>query len=303
MYDYIKAFSLTNEKVSENYLNIVFDGEDKITKQRILIANLSNMKVIQNCYGISLKGSPAKYFFNNNLETLTRQATERAIERISDELCFKIKDSRVYKIDVATNIFTKEDFREYINWLGDLQYFDKSKFNDSLYYTNSKRQVVIYNKLKEMRRKGVYIPKDFFNYIDRNLRIELRIKNRLRNEFKRIVTISDLYDEDFYIMMLDKWKETYFKINKINKINYNIVDKLTSNQVYELIFSELIMKEGYDSIMQKVDLLRNKCKTSVEASRCKSKIKSLIQNRDFTETNDLINELDSKVIQAVAKYR
>jgi len=303
MFDLIGSYTETRQRICEDYLNIFFDGIDKRTGEKIIMGELGNLKIKQNYNGFSIRGSLAKYYLNNNLETLTRQTTEKAVEKIADELRIKVSNSRLFKVDIATNFIMKEDIKKYQACLGDLKYMTKSVINESVYYSNSKRQIVFYDKLREMSRKGVIIPKEFKQFKGRLLRYEVRFKKRLKNEFKRILTLSDLYDEDFYIMILDKWKETYFQINKINQINYNKVENLTSKQAFDLIFSKLIIEKGLDSVLSDIDLLKDKFKSGVETSRCKRQIKELISKKKYTESNELIQELDNKVRQAVANYR
>ncbi|NQU51763.1 MAG: hypothetical protein HQ522_04420 [Bacteroidetes bacterium] len=49
------------------------------------------------------------------------------------------------------------------------------------------------------------------------LRVELRFRNRLREQLNRpSITAGLLYDETFYRELVERWKDEYFSIQKIN---------------------------------------------------------------------------------------
>lgn len=303
MYDTINSFTLTNDRVNQDCLNNLNEFINEKTGQRILKGDLGNLKIKQVYDGVSIFGSLPKYFLGNNLETLTRQGTERAIEKISDELCIKCNGSKIYRIDIAGNLLMKEPTYKYLSYLGDCRYMKKSNFNNSLYYSNSKKQIIFYDKPKEMKKKRADIPEEFKKYEDRILRFELRFKKRIKDQFGKIIFLSDLSDEDFYIMILNKWKEAYFEINKIKSLNLNKMEKVTSKEFKDYLLSYFILEKGLDQILNSVDTNRDKFKSSTEASRLKAEIKRIINNSNYSDNSELTLELDEKVIQAVKYYR
>ena len=123
MYDLITSFTETKQKINYNYLVNLDEKRDLITGEDIIKGELENLKVKQNCNGVSIFGSLPKYLFGNNLYSITRKATEQAIEKISDELLLNVKDSRIYRIDVAGNFKMKKLLKHYLVCLGDLNYF------------------------------------------------------------------------------------------------------------------------------------------------------------------------------------
>ena len=303
MYDTICSFIQTREKINKNFLNILNDSQDKITSEETLKGELGNLKVKQVYDGISIFGSLPKYYLGNNLKTLTRQGTERAIEKLSDELCINLKESKLYRLDVAGNFVMNEPYLNYLPYLGDCKHLKKSNWRGSAYYTNSKRQLVFYDKPKEMKNKRAELPEEFKQYESRILRYELRFLKRIKDQFGKVVLLSDLYDEDFYINILNKWKDSYFEISKINSLNLNKMENATSKEFKDYLLSNLIQEKGLDHILDIVDSNRNKFKSSIEASRLKAELKRIINNSNYSENNELILELDEKVNQAVKYYR
>ena len=189
--------------------------------------------------------------------------------------------------------------KKYLSCFGDLQYFKKGFHSESVYYSNSKKQIIFYDKLKEMANKKETIPDEYKQYKGRVLRYELRFKSRIKDEFNKSVYISDLYNSDFYTSILNKWQEYYFLINRIPKINFNKMAYSTAGIYKDYLLTQFINEKGLDIILNDIDTNRDKFKTSVEASRCKDSIKKLFKNKNYLEPNDLINELDNEVKKAI----
>jgi hypothetical protein len=83
----------------------------------------SNYKVNISPQGISFKGSLAKYFLPDNFHTLTRSDSERAIEKMADEIHLPMKQAKVTRIDFAQNFIVKYPPEAYYNYLGDCQHY------------------------------------------------------------------------------------------------------------------------------------------------------------------------------------
>jgi hypothetical protein len=103
------------------YLSNVTEHTKK--DQDYITGYLKNLRVNINESGISVHGSIAKYFLNDNFNTLQRQDIQRAFEQIEDEIHLPIKESKVTRIDFAQNFITKYNPESYYNYLGQCQYF------------------------------------------------------------------------------------------------------------------------------------------------------------------------------------
>lgn len=266
--------------------------------------NLNNYKVGIYETGISLKGSICKYFTNDNLQTLTRSGMERAIEQMSDELSLPVNLARINQVDLATHFIMNRTAPEYYPYLGDKRYFKRLQAtNDTLYYNTSARQLIFYNKLKEAKSKGVIIP-DVFN--NKNLlRYEIRHKGRLGKQFNLPeVTAETLYNEKFYINLIDIWVKEYFNIQKINRLTINNMENIkTPKDAENMIFGLLLNKVGHDEIENLITDLKAKQVYSDPKyySRLKTKLKQLANMTEITEKSELITELD-KEIKSIKQY-
>ena len=110
---------------------------------------LKNYRVNISGQGVSLKGSLAKYFLPDNFHTLTRSDSARAFEMMSDELCLPIQKAKVNRIDFAQNFLMIYEPEAYYPYLGDCQYYQRQPTSNSLYYSNTLRQKLFYNKIAE----------------------------------------------------------------------------------------------------------------------------------------------------------
>lgn len=308
MYDTVHIWTEHKKSLSELKNLVDLKSEVRLnTGEEILKGNFRNFSVYQNPNNISLKGSLAKYYFEgSNLETLTRGDTQKAIEKLSDELSLKINTGKITRIDVGTNFIMKEHYRTYFTQLGDLSRFERAFFEGSLYYGNGTKQLVLYEKVTDLENKKIPVPAEIRAYKGRVLRYECRFRKRISKAFnKDIVKAAELYNEDFYMKLIDKWKEYYLGINKLQKLKFKDMALETMN--VKLFEADLMLKGiekigGIEEALSLVEYSRNKL-NRVQVSRLKNKILKLNKTKDLTEPMETIKELDTKVRQAAEQYR
>jgi len=140
----------------------------------------ANYRAIVSLSGLSLKGSLARYYLDDNYQTLTRSDSGRAIEMIADELHLPIDKAKVTRIDFAQNFLMTYKPESYYNYLGECQYYQRLSQPNSLYYSNGLRTKLFYNKVEEGKRKRQSLP-EVWN--DQNvLRYEMRFSKRLPSQ-------------------------------------------------------------------------------------------------------------------------
>jgi hypothetical protein len=268
--------------------------------------SLNNLKV--NIYesGVSIKGSLAKFHLTDNLHTLTRSGTHEAIEHLSDVLNLPIDKAKITAIDLATHFIMKYPPNSYYSFLGSKKYFNRLQAStDTLYYNTKPKQLIFYDKSIEATAKKVDIP---IIYKDINLlRYELRHKGRLNKQFNMPeFTGATLYNERFYIDIINLWVKEYMNIQKIQRFTLQNIDNMkTPNDAIEMIFGMYLLKAGQseiDSILN--DLKAKKAFPDPKYySRVKSKLNSIMNKPEITEKSDLIKELDQNVKQIKLYYR
>lgn len=265
---------------------------------------LNNYKVSISAQGVSLKGSLAKYYLPDNFHTLTRSDSARAFEMMADELHLPIQKAKVNRIDFSQNFIMDFEPQAYYNFLGESQYYERQPQSKSLYYTNTLRQKLFYNKIAEGKSKGLKLPDVWKG--QNVLRYEMRFTSRLPKQFNQSeIAASKLSDEKFYVALFDKWLAEYEAINKLHTINFNLSDMNSPKDFWKQMNLMTINMIGQDKIMMEIENLRHqKAFDKPEYySRLKKEVKELCKTPEMTSASDLVAELDKKIKSSKRYYR
>ena len=284
------------ENVGEHYYN----GEVVIT------GSLNGLKISLNKYQMKIKdGSLCKWYLGDNFQTMGRGDTQRAIEKLSDTLHVPMSKATVTRLDIAQNFITRYPPEVYLNHLGILRYATRLQEPNGVYYSQTGGRLCFYDKNREQKSRREPIPE---LYEGRNvLRYEQRYTNRIASQLKvGEVTGAMLYDEAFYIGLLNRWEWTYKAIQKINDVSLNFQAMKNTRQLYKMgvlslieqVGGQLQMIEQINEAQKRGELSKKQAfdlrKTINEACRIKDTL---------TVPNEAIKELDKKVSVAVKYYR
>lgn len=274
----------------------------------VLTGQLNGLKISISDYQLKIKGgSLCKWYFGDNYQTLGRGDTERALEKLSDTLHIPMSKAAVTRLDIAQNFITRHPPEVYLNHLGALRYYKRLPMADvgSLYYSGSAGRLCFYDKNREQRGSRESIPE---LYRDRNvLRYEQRYMSRITAQFKaEEVTGAMLYDRKFYATLLNRWRDTYKSIQKINDVSLNFEEMKSRQQFYMMGVIALAEKAGGQMEMyrqikeaQNMGILTRK-----QAYEIRNTVKRAFDIREgLTVENEAIKELNKKVDEAVKFYR
>jgi hypothetical protein len=309
MYDTVNLW-LPMDRIASFDLSTTLQGLTGITEhtkddgQIYVSGYLNNYKVSISGQGVSLKGSLAKYFLPDNFHTLTRSDSARAFEMMADELHLPIQKARVNRIDFSQNFIMDFEPQAYYNFLGECQYYERQPQSKSLYYTNTLRQKLFYNKIAEGKAKGLKLPDVWKG--QNVLRYEMRFTSRLPKQFNQPeIAASRLSDEKFYVTIFDKWLAEYEAINKLHSINFNLSDMNSPKDFWKQVSLMAINMIGQDNIMIEIEKLRHqKAFDKPEYySRLKKEVKELCKTPEMTSASDLVAELDKKIKSSKRYYR
>ncbi len=278
------------------YLSDYEPFENKKTGEKWINGHLGNFKININENRILFKGSIAKYYLGNNIETLTRIQTQSAIEKMSDEIHLPMNDAKVTRIDFASNLIVDHPPQIYCNYLGECRHFVRSFHEKTLYYENHQRIKTFYDKIKEVKKKnkGESISKEWLE--NKILRYELRFIKRLPSQFNRLeINVSSLYEEKFYVNLVDRLVEEYEKINKLRQVKFDSKKMKTPNDFIKQLAVERLFDIGQVRAMQRVDEMKKKFANSQNYYRLKRDITNLCKNPKYTDEPELIEELTNKV--------
>lgn len=311
MYDTIFARLTQGEVQGIDFLSETSCYLDNVAQHNfsdnvVITGNVGNLKVSLNHFQVKVKdGSLCKWYFGNNFKTMSRKDTQMAIERLSDTLHLPIDKAIITRIDIAQNLITRYPPEVYFNHLGLLQYATRLQEPNGIYYSQTGGRVAFYDKCREQRKKGEDVPE---LYEGKNvLRYEQRYTKRIARQLNvPEVTGSMLFDESFYIGMLNRWRDTYKNIQKVNDVNLNFGIMKTKQQLYTMGVLSLIERMGGQ--MEMIDQINEAQKrgelTNKQAYDLRQTIKNAGKVRDgFTTPNEAIQELDQKVSEAIRFYR
>ena len=311
MYDTVNFRLQQSEAVGVNFLaetpcfldNV---GEHHYNDETVITGSLNGLKISLNRYQMKIKnGSLCKWYLGDNFQTMGRGDTQRAIERLSDTLHVPISRATVTRLDIAQNFIVKYPTVVYINHLGALRYATRLQEPDGIYYKQSGGRLCFYDKNREQKRHGEPIPE---LYEGKNvLRYEQRYTKELAKQFKvGCVTGAMLYDEQFYIGLLNRWRDKYTAIKKINDTSLNFQAMRTKQQLYRMGVLSLIEQAGGQlQMIEQINEAQKRGELSKkQAFDLRHTINEACKIRDgLTVPNEAIKELDKKVSEAVKYYR
>jgi hypothetical protein len=293
--DYVPQFL---ERTSEHYFN---NGQScSITGYN------KGLKVIVTDKSIKIKNSSlCKWWLNDNIATMFRGDIQRAIEKLSDILHLPMTDSDVTRVDIANNFLVKHDSSLYYDGLGVLNHFKRSQLDSSLYYHGANGKYIFYDKLKDAKYKKMVIP-DLYH--GKNLlRYERSFKQRVCQQLNRSeLKASTLYDDNFYIEIIDRWAVDYQRINKgkdFKKLDYNMIKNVSEVKTQGVLFY-IESRGGLTNVLNEVKQAQTAgVLTSKQAQRIRDEYRSVSNNKLFVDDNELMQELDAKVKQVQRYYR
>jgi hypothetical protein len=296
-----QPFEMCNKGSVVNSIVNMLDNATQHTKQdgtKYISGYTLGMKAIVLPIGLSLTGSLCKSYMNNNFQTLTRQCTQRAIEQLSDIIHISLNGAKVSRVDIGQNIIVNEAPEKYYYFLGNSKHFERLEQPHSITYQQGLRTKLFYNKVEEAKSKKLLLPVMFENR--HVLRYELRFMSRLPKQFnKAIVIAQDLYNEAFYIDMLQRWIGEYSIIHK-NKLLTPKTETMTSKQATDYFLAILIELQGQNNALEVASHLKDRFPSPREFKRFKAKINSL---KDLTQESDLIKELGTKINRVAESFR
>ena len=311
MYDTIN-FRLTAEDVCNinfleetpcylnNIAHHIFSGVPVVT------GDLGGLKVVASEWQVKVKdASLCKWYLGDNFQELGRGTTQQAIEKLSDDLHLPMDRATITRLDVGVNIITQHPPATYLNHLGVLANAKRLQQPIGLYYSKRDEVLCFYDKVMECKAHNELLPP---LYRGRNvLRYEQRYMHRIHSCLKvPAVTGATLYDEAFYMAVLERFLKAYKVIKKINDIkpNFKIMkgrkdfQRMGVLSLIERLGGEIELTNQINEAQQRGEL------TSKQAYDLRNEVRKACEIKDgFTEPNEQITELDKKISEAVKFYR
>ena len=313
MFDTVNLRITRNEVAGVDFLSEIpcYLDRDSVamhtfTDGEVITGTLGNLKVSLNGFQVRVKdGSLCKWYLGNNFQAMGRKDTQRAFEKLSDTLHLPMDKAAVTRLDIAQNFIVRHPTEVYLNHLGLLKNATRLVEPYCIYYNKAGLRMAFYDKNREQKANKEPIP-DL--YIGRNLlRYEQRYTQRVARQLNVLeVTGSMLYDEAFYISLLNRWRDSYKDIQKINDVSLNFQAMKTKQNLYRMGVLSLIEQVGGQMAMmeQITEAQKQGTLTRKQAYDLKQAVQDACTLKDgLTMQNEAIIELDRKVSEAVKFYR
>ena len=233
-------------------------------------------------------GSLCKWMYGDNYSVLTRRDTKEAINRLSDYFSIDMRDAQITRLDIGVNMIVRNPPASYYDVMGALNGALPQKYNTSLYYAlhSGNESLCFYDKNIQQRQAGQPIPELYQGC--NVLRIEQRYMRPTRLLGGRI-TAKMLYNEKFYIKLVEDFHALYMDIEKINTHKVDMSQFNGVKDFYTVAAQEFIKNNGgYNSFMQWVKDMQKKGIFDKERAR---QFRELIRKlNDTAQKNVIVSE-------------
>lgn len=285
----------------EGYLDNTREMIDTTTGEIIgCRGKIDNLSIALFRGGMSINGSISKYFLGDNIQTLSRRDTKRAIEKLSDRLHLDISEGKPTELEFGANLMLANPIHEYLIRLGEMPRLVRNTFApSSIYYQykgkNKPKEFAFYDKIADAEAKGMDIPTGF---AEANLlRYEMRLSHRIGGQTGFAgITIATLHDRQFYSKMLKTWGDKYFSIRKHQLSNSYCMENIKSvGDAIETLLATLLASDPDRATLFVDELKESKVFADPKYyTRLKKKLQTIAEKADC-EKDSLLRELDDEI--------
>jgi hypothetical protein len=305
-YDTVNCW-LPVDNLTEAQLERLLNTLDNVSRSestkwgKTIWANLENLKISinQNINRISINGSLCKFFYGNNLQSLTYRDVKFAIEKLSEGIHLPMANAEVTRLDIAHNFSMNHPVPLYLSPLGIVKYHHRLEEPNTLYYKGTKQVLAFYDKNKELKAHKEAIPAEFKQ--TNLLRYEQRYMKQVNKQLQQEVNVGILTNEKFYRELVNGWQSAYNRIPKDRKLSlkaegFNIISNLTDFCGIALLYQS----GGERAALELVDRERKLGKyTGSQVKRVRDKIKQFASLPGFTTENEQMEELNAKMQEVI----
>ncbi|RYD51401.1 MAG: hypothetical protein EOP52_10430 [Sphingobacteriales bacterium] len=263
-------------------------------------------------YGkVMIQGSLCKLYFGNNLETLNRRDTKKAVEKLEKLLGLPLEGFTLSRLDFSENIPTDKNVGTYIQSFEGIDKWKTEKHavgEDSTgkYFKQSIKHLLIYDKAREIHHKrkkrnwpildrSKINPNDFRNKEREDELLEQSSRKFLRIEYRYVKNVSaqlkrdrvsplDLSQREIYFHLVREW----FKV--ISKIHYReevLPDLDNINNISAM--EDVLMKAGVVHLGGKDAVLKGIRGIQANTPALKSRKSRFAQRVKKISSNDLLD--------------
>lgn len=262
--------------------------------------HLNNLRVSVYESGLYIVGSLAKYYNGGNVHTLSRKDTEKAVERLSDEMGVDISSAKITYLEFGDAFIMQYPVGEYLKRLSAMPRLARNQQESTLYFQTKgiedPKRFVFYDKETELRKKKEPLP-DGFRGLNL-LRYEMRFKNRLPQQLGwPEVTASTLYNREFYRKMLNLYQQSYFSITKRKTLRPSALQDIQNpKDAFDCLVGMLISQSDPKQIEDFIgDITTGTNLDRVQLYRLGKMVERVSTKGKLMEQDELVAELDNHI--------
>lgn len=265
-----------------------------------LMGYYKNLRVTHYPDFIYCSGSIAKFLNGENVTPLNRKTYIKALETLEKETGWDLNNSEIKTLEVGYTIPVSEPVNSYLELFDYRSRFTKMVYSnqtiETVLYKTTARSFSCYDKGIESKNN---IPQLYKG--GNLLRLELKYKRGFTKNIGKY-SLWELANKEIYSKLVNNWKDFYQSIQKKNNIVLNTSQNPTPSIIENALTAIGINTYGYDNLIHLINSLEKSGKLgSKQCQRAKSKAKTLHDNKRISKTNNLIYELDSRVIEIATR--
>lgn len=266
--------------------------------------SLGGLKVTVYESSIYIVGSLSKFLNGSNIYPLNRKETERAMQKLSDELGADISTATVSYLEFGTAFVVKYPVEEYLKRLGSYPRMHRNAQPSTLYYQHGGQEqpktLCFYDKATELRKRKEILP-DGLNG-QHLLRFELRFKHRLPQQLNwhETITACTLYNRQFYKQMLSIYRESYFAISKRKMMKQTALQEVSNpKDAMQCLTGLLLCRADTETVTDFISQLTTaNVLDRQQLYRFRQMVERATAKGKHLEEDSLILELDNLVVNS-----
>ncbi|MCG8451677.1 MAG: hypothetical protein MI717_00670 [Spirochaetales bacterium] len=241
---------------------------------------------------IYCRGSLAKFLHGQNVTSLTREEFRRSLEKLEEESGWNLHNAEIRQLEFGFTTPVNHPVGQYLGLIGRRPRSKRVVWENGMIQcienSTKSHSFILYDKNAESRRN---IPLLFQGM--NLLRLELKLKKSVK-KYLGSVSPWDLLEKDKYRSLNELFMDYYFSIPKLNQPVLDVTEKLTPKDFLKILEVVGIHSLGPE-LWRIIAILSESGKLS-RVDRLRECLQRLNTNSKFTEPDELIKELDSKVI-------
>jgi len=292
------------EKIFSQFEEGTWTGISKNTGTKFFGGKIRNLRIKLNNNSISIQGSLAKFYFGNNLCTLSYDQTIDAIIELEACLGLSLEDAIVRRIDLACNLIMENVPCSYYVFLAKGGFLKRREDDNGLYYRNNNRAILLYDKVQEQKtgknQLVAHVKKLNLLRYEFRLKRSGEIAHRLNLQKPTLKSVITNYDN-----LVELWRKSFDLIYK--DIEFEIpeedVFKTPTKFKNYLALQGIKRCGGFSSVINMIHeaKARRIFSHANHGTNLKSCVKGLVNKVGISKTPEMILELQAK-INASAQY-